>query len=49
MEDIVPSVPFPLMGGERYAHSGIMIPFSVNLSHVAKNHSDAYSSYFNED
>lgn len=49
MEDIVPSVPFPLMGGERYAHSGIMIPFSVNLSHVSKNHSDAYSSYFNED
>ena len=49
MEDMVPSVPFPLMGGQSYAHSGKMIPFSINLGSVAKNHSSAYSAHFNKD
>jgi predicted lipase len=49
MEDIVTSFPFPVMGSYLYSHSGKMIPFSVNLSSIARNHTDAYSTHFDKD
>ena len=49
MEDVITSVPFPVMWDNLYAHIGKMIPFSINLGSVSKNHAKAYSVHFDKD
>ena len=49
MEDVITSVPLPVMWDNLYAHIGKMIPFSINLGNVSRNHGDAYSLYFDKD
>ena len=46
-EDVVPSMPFPVMpGGAHYSHFGESISFSLNLDDLALNHTIAYLEYF---
>ena len=44
-EDIVTAVPFSVMGDNIYCHYGQMIPFSINLESVIKNHVEAYFEF----
>lgn len=45
-EDVIPSLPFPVMGDSHYTHIGQAIDFSLNLNNLVYNHTVAYAEYF---
>jgi triacylglycerol lipase len=44
-EDVIPMLPLPITGNDRFVHVGIDVPFTINLGSNALNHTVAYLEY----
>lgn len=45
-EDVIPSLPFPVMFNAHYTHFGKTIDFAMNFNDLGMNHMVAYAEYF---
>lgn len=45
-EDVIPTLPFPVMLGTHYTHFGKSIDFAMNFNDLNLNHNVAYAEYF---
>lgn len=44
-EDVIPSLPFPVMSDNYYSHFGQNVQFALNLKNLLFNHTNAYAEY----